>query len=48
MKNNIIRLISRTLTIVLLASILIVGYPINVNADDNISDPVIMVSLGHL
>lgn len=46
MKNNIIRLISRTLTIVLLASILIVGYPINVNADDNISDPVIMVSLG--
>lgn len=46
MKNNNIRLISRTLSIVLATCLLIVGYPINVNADDNISDPVIMVSLG--
>ena len=46
MKNNNIRLISRTLSIVLATCLLIVGYPINVNADDNISDPVIMASLG--
>lgn len=46
MKNNIIRLISRSLSIVLVTTLIIAGYSVNAYADNNISDPVIMVSLG--
>ena len=46
MKNNIIRFISRLLSIVLATTLIITDSLINVHADDNISDPVIMVSLG--
>lgn len=46
MKNNIIRLMSRSLSIVLATTLIITGLSVNVYADNNISDPVIMVSLG--
>lgn len=46
MKNNIIRMISRPLSIVLATTLIIAWNPGNVHADNNNSDPVIMVSLG--
>lgn len=46
MKNNIIRLISRSLSIVLAITLIIVSYSENIYADNNISDPFVVVSLG--
>lgn len=46
MKNNIIRLLSRSLSIVLATTLVIAWHPVNVHAANNNSDPVIMVSLG--